>query len=47
MKKKELYESPSVEVLNVKVEKGFAVSPGTEQMEEKPGEWETYKTYYL
>lgn len=36
--KKNMYETPAMEVLEVNVEAGFAAS-GTEQMEETEGQW--------
>ncbi len=35
MEKEKLYEAPQVEVIEVEVEKGFAVSPGTEELTEQ------------
>lgn len=35
-KSMEMYEAPKVEVIEVEVEKGFAVSGGTEDYEQKP-----------
>ena len=33
---KEMYESPNVEIIEVEVEKGFAVSGGTEDYDQHP-----------